>query len=123
MPDKSDFVVPIGCLQRRCGTFHRFGCGAFKYLADARVWCSKGGRSRFVSAPRMWAAVLACVITTLVTLAVHASQPAALSTTLLVAIDSMHTARDVAVIAIAVVIIAILGEPIRHARLARHKVQ
>ena len=77
----------------------------------------------FVSAPRMWAMVMAAVITTLVTLAIAASQPASLSTTLLVAIGSMQTQKDAIIIVLAVVLIAILGEPIRHARLLRRREQ
>lgn len=81
----------------------------------------KVAEAGFVSAPRMWAIVIAAVITTLVTLALHASQPAALSTALLVAIGSMQTRKDALIIVIAVAVITILGEPMRHARLMSHK--
>ena len=47
-----------------------------------------------VPALRMWAAVIAVTLTTLVTLAINASQPASLSTTLLVSLGSMQTTRD-----------------------------
>jgi hypothetical protein len=53
------------------------------------------------------------VITTAATLALKASQPASLSTTLLVSLGSMQTMRDAATIAIAVLIIAAVGEPLR----------
>src|SRR4051812_37712609 len=48
----------------------------------------------FVSAPRLWATVIAVSLTTMLTLALHASQPASLSTTLLVSLGSMQTVRD-----------------------------
>jgi hypothetical protein len=70
----------------------------------------------FVSAPRLWAAVLAVVLTTLVTLTIRASQPAALSTALLVSLGSMQTARSAAAIVISVLILAAIGEPLRRWR-------
>lgn len=71
----------------------------------------------FVAAPRLWAALIAVTLTTFGTLAIRASQPASLSTTLLVALGSMQTARDAIAIAVGVLIIAAIGEPLRRRRL------
>jgi hypothetical protein len=62
---------------------------------------------------RLWAAVLAVVITTAATLTLKASQPASLSTTLLVSLGSMQTRHDAIAIAAAVVLMAAIGEPVR----------
>jgi hypothetical protein len=70
----------------------------------------------FVAAPRMWAAVIAVALTTAVTLAIRASQPASLSTSLLVSLGSMQTAHDAMTIMIAVLMVAAIGEPLRRAR-------
>ena len=67
----------------------------------------------FVSSPRLWASVLAVVITTATTLAVKANQPASLATTLLVSLGAMQTEGDAITIVIAVLILAAIGEPIR----------
>ena len=67
----------------------------------------------FVTSARLWAAFASVVITTVATLSLKASQPASLSTTLLVSLGSMQTTRDAAAIAIAVWIIAAVGAPLR----------
>jgi len=67
----------------------------------------------FVSSPRLWAAVLSVALTTLLTLVLHASQPASLSTTLLVSLGTMQSSRDAVAIILGVLIIAAIGEPIR----------
>jgi hypothetical protein len=70
-----------------------------------------------IAPQRMWAAVLAAVVTTLGTLLLRAGQPAAIATSLLVALGSMQTRRDAIVIAIAVLIITAIGEPMRRVRM------
>jgi len=70
-----------------------------------------------VDPPRLWASVLAAVLTTLLTLALRAGQPAAIATSLLVALGSMQTARDAVAIAAAVLLIAAIGQPMRHLRM------
>jgi len=65
---------------------------------------------------RLGAAVLAVLLTTFVTLALRASQPAALSTALLVSLGSMQTGRDAVAIVISVLILAAIGEPLRRWR-------
>jgi len=82
------------------------------------AWSSpKVASAGFIAAARMWATVIAVTLTTLLTLAAKASQPASLSTTLLVSLGSMQTFRDAVAIAAAVTIIAIIGQPIRRRRL------
>jgi hypothetical protein len=73
----------------------------------------KVSASGFVASPRLWAAVVAVALTTLLTLLLKASQPAALATTLLVALGSMQRAQDAIAIVIGVLILAIIGVPIR----------
>lgn len=93
------------------------GAGYFS-LWVLHAWAApKVAMAGFVSAPRMWASVLAVTLTTLLTLALKASQPASLSTTLLVALGSMQSARDAAAIMAAVLMIAVIGEPLRRQRL------
>lgn len=82
------------------------------------AWSSpKVASAGFVAGPRIWAAVIAVTVTTLVTLAIRASQPASLSTALLVALGSMQTAKDAVAIVAAVLIMAAVGEPLRRLRL------
>lgn len=67
--------------------------------------------------PRIWAAVMAASITVFVTLAAKASQPAAVSTALLICLGTLQQPRDAAIIMIAVVLMTIIGEPLRKWRL------
>lgn len=67
--------------------------------------------------PRAFAAVVAATVTTLVNLILRASQPAALATTLLVSLGAMQTRRDAVAIIAGVLIIALIGEPLRRFRL------
>ncbi|HEV2399830.1 MAG TPA: HPP family protein [Candidatus Sulfotelmatobacter sp.] len=94
---------------------HLVGLGAgFLSLWPLGAWnAPKVAMAGFVSSPRLWAAVVAVVITTAVTLALKASQPASLATTLLVALGSMQTRRDAIVIVIGVLLLAALGYPLR----------
>lgn len=68
---------------------------------------------------RIGAACLAAGLTVLLTLLLHASQPAALSTTLLIALGSMQQPKDALVIMAAVLLMALIGEPLRALRLRR----
>lgn len=67
--------------------------------------------------PRAWAAGLAAALTVLVTLIARAAQPAALSTTLVVALGTMQQWRDGFFIMGAVLLMTVLGIPIRRWRL------
>lgn len=95
------------------GHFLALGVGFFA-LWLLHAWnAPKVSEAGFVSSPRLWAAVVAAAITTLLTLLLKASQPAALSTTLLVSLGSMQRAHDAIAIVIGVLILAVLGVPIR----------
>lgn len=67
--------------------------------------------------PRVWAAALAATITVLVTLIARATQPAAVATALLIALGNMRQWRDGFFIMGAVLLITLLGTPIRNLRL------
>jgi hypothetical protein len=99
------------------GHFVALGAGHFALWTVHAYSAPKVASAGFVPLPRLWAIAIAATLTTLVTLAIHATQPAALSTTLLVSLGSMQTARDAWVIAVAVVAITVIGEPIRRVRL------
>lgn len=95
------------------GHFVALGAG-FLSLWVLRAWNSpKVAMAGFVSSPRLWAAVMAVVITTGVTLALKATQPACLSTTLMVSLGSMQRAQDALAIIIGVLLLTVLGEPYR----------
>jgi CBS domain-containing membrane protein len=70
---------------------------------------------------RIWAAAVAAAITVFGTLLLRASQPAAISTTLLIATGIMQTPREVAIIMAAVVLMILCGEPLRRWRLNEQK--
>jgi len=69
------------------------------------------------STPRLWAVAIAATLTTLLTLLLKAGQPASLATTLLVALGSMQTLRNALAIIAGVLLITIIGEPVRRFRL------
>jgi hypothetical protein len=69
-----------------------------------------------VSTLRLWASIIAAVITTLVNLVLHSEQPAALATTLLVTSGAYQNARGAVSILIGVTLIGVVGEPIRRIR-------
>lgn len=73
-----------------------------------------------VPLPRVWAAIMATALTVFFTRLVRVSQPAALSTTLLIALGSMQQPKDAGIIFAAVVLMLLLGEPLRRLRL-RHQ--
>lgn len=68
--------------------------------------------------PRVWAAALAATLTVFLTLITRAAQPAALSTTLLVALGTLQQWRDGVFIMGAVLAMTVLGEPIKKWRLS-----
>lgn len=94
---------------------HMVGLGAgFLSLWTLAAWSApKVASAGFVSSPRLWAAVLSVAVTTFVNLVLKASQPASLSTTLLVSLGAMQTGRDAIAIVLAVLIMAAVGEPVR----------
>jgi hypothetical protein len=96
------------------------GCG-FVGIIVARAWNAPNVVSAGMVTPaRLAAAFVAVLLTTIGTLLLKARQPAATATTLLVALGSMQTPRAAASIIGGVVLITILGEPLRRMRM-KHK--
>ncbi|HEY5253668.1 MAG TPA: HPP family protein [Acidobacteriaceae bacterium] len=89
---------------------------AFGALLLTHAWEVPSVSSRGVPLPRVWAAVLAAALTVLGTLLLRATQPAALSTALLIALGILQTWRDGVIIIAAVLIMAVAGEPLRRWR-------
>jgi len=98
---------------------HLVGLGAgFLALYLLNAWQEPNvALTGVVSARRVWAAVIAAALTTLVTLLLRAAQPASIATSLLVAVGSMQSKHDAVVIVIAVLMIAAVGEPLRRVRM------
>lgn len=98
---------------------HLLGLGmGFLALAIFHAWSApKVVQTGTVAPERLGAVVIAAALTALVTLLLGAAQPAALSTTLLVALGAMQTARDAVAIIVGVLIVTAAGELIRHYRL------
>lgn len=71
----------------------------------------------FVTLDRVGAAVLAAGLTVFFTLLVKASQPAAISTTLLISLGTLQVWQDGFLIMGAVLMMLIVGEPLRKLRL------
>lgn len=94
----------------------------FAALVIARAWHTAPVSSAGVPFPRIWAAVVAVALTVFVNLLLRASQPAAASTTLLVSLGLMQSPHDAAILMGGVVLIFLLGEPVRVWRL-RHQEQ
>jgi len=98
---------------------HLVGLGAgFLAVYILHAWAAPNVvATGLVTTTRLWAIVVAAVLTTLVTLTLRASQPAALATTLLVSLGAMQTRRDAIAIILGVLIITAIGEPVRRFRL------
>jgi CBS domain-containing membrane protein len=75
-----------------------------------------------LTSARVWACVIAAAMTSFLTLILRASQPAALATTLLVALGSLQTQHDALVVVGAVLLLAAIGEPVRRLRLAKRTI-
>jgi CBS-domain-containing membrane protein len=67
--------------------------------------------------PRVLAAVLSVGLTVFFTLLLHATQPAAVSTTLLISLGTLQGLRGAAEIMCAVLLMTLVGEPLRRWRL------
>jgi HPP family len=95
-------------------------CGFFA-LFVLKAWQAPNVLATGIVAPqRLWAVTIAAALTTLITLLLRASQPAAVATTLLIALGSMQTWRDALAILVGVLIVTGLGAPLRRVRLERH---
>lgn len=88
----------------------------FISLAILGAWSAPPVSAHGVPLPRVWAAVLATVLTVLGTQFARATQPAALSTTLLISLGIMQTRQDGFIIMAGVLLMAFVGEPIRRWR-------
>lgn len=85
-------------------------------LAILQAWNAPPVSAHGVPLPRVWAGALACVFTVIGTQLARATQPAALSTALLVSLGIMQTWVQGGVIVGAAVLITCIGEPIRRVR-------
>lgn len=89
----------------------------FAAIFLTRAWSVPGVSVHGVPFLRVWAAVVAALLTAFFTLLFKAAQPAALSTTLLISLGLMQTAQNGLMILAGVVLITLIGEPIRVLRL------
>ena len=103
---------------------HLLGIGSgYAALFVAGCWSAAPVSAGGVPLHRVAAAVLAAGLTAFTTLLLRASQPAALSTTLLIALGLMQAPKDAGILMGAVVLMVLFGEPIRMWRLNRQKQQ
>ena len=84
------------------------------WMTDA--WAVPGISSGKVALPRVAAGTISALLTVLVTLLAHATQPAALSTTLLISLGTLQRWQDGFFIMAAVLLLVLLGEPLRRWR-------
>lgn len=96
--------------------------GGYLALWATGAWTTPPVSAHGVPLLRVASATLAAAFTVIVNLLLKAGQPAALSTTLLIALGLMQQPRDAGILLAGVLIVAILGEPIRLLRL-RHQQQ
>lgn len=90
---------------------------AFAALWITAAWGVARVSAHGVPLDRVWTATIAAFLTVFGTLLARATQPAALSTTLLIATGVMQTARDGIIIMLAVLLITAIGEPLRRWRI------
>lgn len=104
---------------------HLVGLGAgFLAVYLLHAWAAPNVvATGLMTTARVWAIVVAAVLTTLLNLILRASQPAALATTLLVSLGAMQTRRDAIAIILGVLIIAAIGEPVRRFRLKHTEIR
>jgi len=91
-------------------------CG-FAALKLTHAWSVPAVSTSSISILRVWAAVLAALLTVLGTLLARAQQPAALSTTLLIATGSMQRLEDGVNIMLSILLVTAAGEPLRRWRM------
>lgn len=90
---------------------------AFLALFVTRAWYVPVVSGNGVPMDRVWAVVLAAALTTFVTLLLRASQPAAIATAVLISAGVLQRPVDAAVIMGAVLLMMLVGEPLRRLRL------
>ena len=93
----------------------------FAALLLTHAWSAPAVSTNSITWPRVWAAVVATLFTVFGTLLARATQPAALSTTLMVATGSMQRWEDGPVIMAAIGLITLIGEPLRRWRIVSGK--
>lgn len=89
---------------------------AFFALWVTRAWWVPAVSISGVPLPRVWAVLVAASLTVLGTLLANATQPAALSTTLIMATGVMQTKSDGLIVMAAVLLMVAIGEPVRRWR-------
>ena len=90
---------------------------SFAALWIAHAWYVPSVSSLGVPLSRVWAGALAAMLTVFGTLLIRATQPAAVSTALLVSLGMMQTIKDAAIIFAAIAGMVAIGEPIRRLRI------
>jgi hypothetical protein len=112
LPSSRPYNIIVG---HACG----IAAGFFGLWLTGAWHSSAVNGATFITQARLWSAAVAVLVTSLLTLLFKARQPAAMATTLLVALGGFQTARGALAIGCAVVLITIVGEPIRRASLHR----
>lgn len=90
-------------------------------LMVSHAWAVPSVSAIGVPLPRVWAGTLAAMLTVLGTMLARATQPAAISTSLLVSLGVLQTWRDAGAIMSAVLLIVMVGEPLRRWRASNMK--
>ncbi len=94
----------------------------FAALWLTHAWAAPAVSTSSITMVRVWAAVVATLLTVVGTVLARATQPAALSTTLIVATGTMQRPIDGPTIMAGILLITLLGEPLRRWRI-RHRQQ
>lgn len=89
----------------------------FAAIFLTHAWSAPVASSGIITSPRVWAAVLAAMLTVFGTLLARATQPAAISTSLLVSLGTMQRKEDVFFIMSSVVLMTLAAKPLRLLRL------
>ncbi len=85
------------------------------------AWHAPAVSTSNITMVRVWAAVVSTLLTVLGTVLLRATQPAALSTTLLVATGTMQRPIDGPIIMASIGLVTLLGEPLRRWRLGHRR--
>ena len=88
----------------------------FAALCLTHAWRTPAVSTGNIQLPRVEAAVVSAALAVFFTLLLRATQPAALSTTLLISLGVLQQWRDGLIIMAAVLLLTIFGEPIRRWR-------
>jgi hypothetical protein len=103
------------------GHFVGIGSGFFALWAVGAWDSPKVIASAPVSPERLWAAVIAVAVTTVGNLLLKSGQPAALATTMLIALGTYQSVRGALWMAVGVVILGLVGEPVRRLRISKQQ--